>query len=144
MMASPYLTGLAQYRGIGRGFVRGSAVITTSNPPNGFTDGQVSSVIDGQITANTVPVPDVNNQTLYCVVMPTGVNSSNTSFIGEHTFYTRSGQRIHFAWITNSGSLPRLTTIISHEVVESATDPERQRVPRGRRDLQSGRLVRDR
>ena len=124
MVASPYMTGLAQYRGIGRGFVRGSAVINTSNPPNGFTDNQVSSFIDGQITANTVPAPDVDNQTLYCVVMPTGVNSSNASFIGEHTYYTRSGQRIHFAWITNSGSLSRLTTIISHEVVESATDPE--------------------
>ena len=124
MMASAYLTGLAQYRGIGRGFVRGSAVITTSNPPNGFTDSQVSSFIDGQITAGTIPGPDVDNQTLYCVVMPTGVNASNTSFIGEHTYYTRSGQRIRFAWITNSGNLASLTRIISHEVVEAATDPE--------------------
>src|SRR4051812_27939416 len=50
----------------------------------------------------TVPGPDVDNQTLYCVVMPRGVNASNASFVGEHTYYTRSGQRIHFAWITNS------------------------------------------
>jgi hypothetical protein len=56
--------------------------------------------------------------------MPTGVNSSNTSFIGEHTYYTRSGQRIHFAWVTNAGNLSSLTRIISHELVESATDPE--------------------
>lgn len=124
MMASAYMPGLAQYRGIGRGFVRGSLVITSSNPPNGFTDTQVSNFIDGQITAGTIPGPDVDNQTLYCVVMPKGVNSSNTSFVGEHTYYTRSGQRIHFAWITNSGSLPSVTRIISHEVVESATDPE--------------------
>jgi hypothetical protein len=124
MMASAYMTGLAQYRGIGRGFVRGSAIITSSNPPNGFTDSQVSTFIDNQINAGTVPGPDVDNQTLYCVVMPRGVNSSNTSFIGEHTYYTRSGQRLHFAWITNSGSLSSLTRIISHEVVESATDPE--------------------
>src|SRR5882757_10233877 len=53
-----------------------------------------------------------------------GVNASNTSFIGEHTYYTRGGQRIHFAWITNSGSLSSVTSIISHELVESATDPE--------------------
>jgi hypothetical protein len=124
MMASSYMIGLAQYRGIGRGFVRGSAVITSSNPPNGFTDAQVSSFIDGQLTAGAIPLPDVDNQTLYCVVMPTGINASNTSFIGEHTYYTRSGQRIHFAWITNSGNLASLTRIISHEVVESATDPE--------------------
>jgi hypothetical protein len=124
MMASSYMTGLAQYSGIGRGFVRGSAVITSSNPPNGFTDTQVATFIDNQITAGTVPGPDVDNQTLYCVVMPTGVNASNASFIGEHTYYTRSGQRIHFAWITNSGNLNSVTRIVSHEVVESATDPE--------------------
>jgi hypothetical protein len=124
MLASAYMTGLAQYRGIGRGFVRGSVVITSSNPPNGFTDNQVSTFINNQINAGTVPGPDVDNQTLYCVVMPPGINSSNASFIGEHTYYTRSGQRIHFAWITNSGSLASLTRIISHEVVESATDPE--------------------
>lgn len=124
LMRSAYMTGLAQYRGIGRGFVRGSVVITSSNPPAGFTDSQVSTFIDNQITAGTVPGPDVDNQTLYCVVMPRGVSASNTSFVGEHTYYTRSGQRIHFAWITNSGSLASLTRIISHEVVESATDPE--------------------
>jgi hypothetical protein len=123
MMAGPYMAGLAQYRGIGRGFVRGSAVITSSNPPNNFTDAQVSNFVDGQITAGTVPGPDIDNQTLYCVVMPTGVNASG-SFIGEHTYYTRSGQRIHFAWITNSGNLTGITRIISHELVESATDPE--------------------
>jgi hypothetical protein len=124
MVASSYMTGLAQYRGIGRGFVRGSAVITTSNPPNGFTDSQVSNFLDAQLNAGTVPAPDVDNQTLYCVVMPKGINPSNASFIGEHTYYTRSGQRIHFAWVTNSGNLAALTTIISHELVESATDPE--------------------
>jgi len=124
MLASAYMAGLAEYRGIGRGFLRGSAVITTSNPPNGFRDSDVSNFIDAQITAGTVPGPDIDNQTLYCVVMPNGVSASNTSFIGEHTYYTRSGQRIHFAWITNSGSLSGLTTIISHEIVESATDPE--------------------
>lgn len=124
MMASSYLTGLAQYRGIGRGFLRGAAVVTASDPPNGFTDDQVATFLDGQLNAGTVPGPDVDNQTLYCVVMPQGVDSSNTSFIGEHTYYTRSGQRIHFAWITNSGTLSRITTIISHEVVETATDPE--------------------
>jgi hypothetical protein len=124
MMASAYMTGLAQYRGIGRGFVRGSAVITSSNPPNGFTDSQVSTFIDNQLNAATIPGPDVDNQTLYCVVMPKGVNASNAGFVGEHTYYTRSGQRIRFAWITNSGSLASVTRIISHEIVESATDPE--------------------
>jgi len=124
MMRGPYLTGLAQYRGIGRGFVRGSAVVDASNPPDGFTDSQVGDFINAQLDAGTVPTPDVDNQTLYCVVMPSGVNPSSPDFIGEHTFYSRSGQRIHFAWITNSGNLTTLTRIVSHELVEAATDPE--------------------
>jgi hypothetical protein len=124
MTQSSYMPGLAQYRGLGRGFVRGSAVITASNPPNRFTDANVSSFIDGQLNAGTIPGPDVDNQTLYMVVMPQGVSASNANFIGEHTFYTRSGQRIHFAWITNSGRLASVTTIISHELVESVSDPE--------------------
>jgi hypothetical protein len=124
MIKSSYMPGLAQYRGLGRGFVRGSAVITSSNPPNGFTDSNVSNFVDAQLNAGTIPSPDVDNQTLYMVVMPRGVSASNTGFIGEHTYYTRSGQRIHFAWITNSGSLASVTTIISHELVESASDPE--------------------
>jgi hypothetical protein len=118
------MTGLNEYRGIGRGFVRGSAIITSSNPPNGFTDAQVSTFINNQIAAGTIPGPDVDNQTLYCVVMPRGISASNTSFVGEHTYFTRSGQRIRFAWITNSGNLASLTRIVSHEVVEAATDPE--------------------
>ena len=124
IMASAYLTGLAQYRGIGRGFVRGTAVITASNPPSGFSDNQVSTFIDAQITAGTVPGADVDNQTLYCVIMPKGTNASNTSFVGEHTYYTRGSQRIHFAWVTNSGNLASVTRILSHEIVEAVTDPE--------------------
>ena len=124
MIQSSYMPGLAQYRGLGRGFLRGSALITSSNPPNGFTDSNVSNFIDAHLNAGTIPSPDVDNQTLYMVVMPKGVSASNTSFIGEHTYYTRSGQRIHFAWITNSGSLASVTTIISHELVESVSDPE--------------------
>ena len=50
-----------QYRGIGRGFVRGSAVVTSSNPPSGFTDTQVANFIDGRpqsfkLDTNSLPV----------------------------------------------------------------------------------------
>jgi|GEM_PF-4456614 hypothetical protein len=124
MLHSAYMTGLAEYRGIGRGFLRGATVITSSDPPSGFTDDQVWTFIDGQITAGTLPAPDVDDQTLYVVVMPQGVNSSNTAFIGEHTYRTRGGVRVPFAWITNNGTLSSVTRIISHEVVEAATDPE--------------------
>lgn len=124
LLSGPYMTGLAQYRGIGRGFLRGSTVVSNSNPPAGFTDQNVSNFINGLLNAGTVPAPDVDNSTLYMVVMPRGVNASNTGFVGEHTFFTRNGQRIPFAWITNNGNLDSVTRIISHEIVEAATDPE--------------------
>jgi hypothetical protein len=124
MLHSAYMTGLLEYRGIGRGFLRGATVVGSSNPPNNFTDTQVWNFINGRITAGTLPAPDVDDQTLYVVVMPQGVNPSNVGFVGEHTFGTRGGQRVPFAWITNNGNLNSITRIISHEIVEAATDPE--------------------
>src|SRR5215831_4691398 len=125
LMASGYLTGLTQYRGTGHGALRGSTLITSSDPPDGFTDHQVAAFIDAQLSAGTVPGPDPGNQTVYGVVMPAWVTSEfPPGSEGEHTSYTRSGQKIHYAWFTNFGDLDGITAIISHELVESATDPD--------------------
>ena len=124
MLASAYLTELTQYRGAGRGVVRGSAIITASDPPHRFTDRQVRSFLTAGLDAGTVPAPDADGQTLYGVVMPVGVASGEDLFDGEHDFYTRRGQRIHFLWTASSSTLESATRILSHEVVEAATDPE--------------------
>ena len=130
IMHSGYMSSLSQY-GVGHGTKLASVVISTSNPPNPFTDTDVANFITGLLNANTLQEPDENSQILYCVVMPVGVNSTTTNFIGEHTFFTYKDEEdstrfdnAHFAWITNSGSLDDLTTIFSHELVESCTDPE--------------------
>lgn len=121
----PYMTGLAQYRGIGRGHLLGSVVVTSSNPPNNFTNTNVSNFIAGLISAGTVPGLDAARANLYFVIMPNGINSSSAGVIGEHTYYTDgSGNRIHFGWVTNNGSLTYVTNVLSHELVESCTDPE--------------------
>jgi len=125
MLAGPYMTGLAQYRQIGRAYLAGQYVINTSNPPNPFTDNDVANFISNEISHGVLPGVDFANQNLYLVVMPVGVNNQNSGFIGEHTYYTDSqGNRIHFGWITNSGNLGALTSVLSHELVESCTDPE--------------------
>ena len=124
LLASGYLTGLTQYRGSGHGALRGSTLITTSNPPDGFTDHQVAAFIDAQLAAGTVPGSGPGNQTVYGVVMPTWVLPRFTGRTGEHNTYTRSGQQIHYAWFTNVGDLGSITAVISHELVESATDPD--------------------
>jgi len=124
LLASGYLTGLTQYRGSGHGTLRGSTLITSSDPPDGFTDHQVAAFIDAQLSAGTVPGPGPGNQTVYGVVMPAWVLPGSTGWTGEHNSYPRSGQKIHYAWFTNVGDLGSITAIISHELVESATDPD--------------------
>ena len=130
IMHSGYMSSLSQY-GIGHGSKLASVVISTSNPPNPFTDTDVANFIAGLLNTDSLQEPDENSQILYCVVMPVGVNSVTANFIGEHTFFTYKDEEdptrfdnAHFAWITNSGSLDDLTTIFSHELVESCTDPE--------------------
>jgi hypothetical protein len=125
MLASSYLTGLAQYRGIGRGVLRGSAVITTPQPPAGFTDRQVTGFLDSQLDAGAVPQPDPDNQTLYVVIMPALATPAGSDFgRGKHWYYVHHGRRIHYVWAADSASLDLATSALSHEVVESATDPE--------------------
>jgi hypothetical protein len=124
MLAGSYLTGLAQYRGIGRGVLRGSAVITTSQPPPGFTNRQVTGFLDSQLDAGAVPQPDADNQTLYVVIMPTGAYYGPAFALGIHAYYAHHGRRIHYVWAAASARLDLATSTLSHEVVESATDPE--------------------
>ncbi len=124
LIAGTYMTGLAQYRGIGRGAVRGSRVLASSEPPAVFTDEQVREFVREQLAAGAVPSPDADNQTLYVVVMPPNVKPDNAAWEGEHNYYGRRGHRIHYAWLANTGRLTQLTGIMSHEIVEAATDPE--------------------
>jgi hypothetical protein len=124
MLAGSYLNGLAQYRGIGHGFVRGSAVITMSDPPHSFTEEQVRTFINSQLDAGAVPQPDADNQTVYIVIVPTGATSADSGFVGKHDYYVRQGRRIHYVWAADSGRLASATRILSHEIVETATDPE--------------------
>jgi hypothetical protein len=58
--------------------------------------------------------------------MPKGVSSASTGFLGEHFSSSISGysNQAHIAWVTNNGTLSSVTTIFSHELVESVTDPE--------------------
>jgi len=125
IVSGGYLTGLAQYRGVGQGYILGTHTVNISNPPNSFTDTQVANLISGLIGAGTIPNLDADNQTLYIVFMPSGINSATSGVIGEHTYYTNSsGKRVHFAWVTNDGTLSSISIIASHEIAESMSDPE--------------------
>jgi hypothetical protein len=126
LVAGPYLTGLAQYRAIRPAVLRGASVVTTSQPHSGFTDDDVSDFLDAQLDAGVVPGPGLDDQTLYIVVVPLNISAARdgSELIGEHSYYKRHGQRIRFAWTADSGNLTDATRAISHELVESATDPD--------------------
>jgi hypothetical protein len=123
LLAGPYMVNLQQYRNLGRGHLLGATVIDTSDPPNSFITNDVYTFLSSQV-GTTLPGLDALNQNLYMVVMPAGVNF-NGGDDGLHTYYTDgSGTPVHFAWVMNNGTLDYITTILSHELVESATDPE--------------------
>jgi hypothetical protein len=125
LIGGPYLSGLAQYRGIKPAVLRGSTAVTSSDPPPAFTDEQVGDFLDTQLDAGLAPEPDRDHQPLYIVVLPPGAYAGGDShFVGEHTYYKRHGQRIPFAWTAASDSLATATQTITHELVEAITDPE--------------------
>src|SRR5215469_5839765 len=61
----------------------GSVVVTSSNPPNPFTDTNVANFISGLISAGTIPNLDAAKANLYFVIMPKGSNSTSGGVIGE-------------------------------------------------------------
>jgi hypothetical protein len=130
ILTGPYMTKLSQYRGVGRGVLRGTTCVTNSNPPNPFTDQNVKDFVSNLIDGGTLPEPDDEGiQLLYCVVMPPMVNFSNRNVIGEHTYDTDYDfpfdfDKMWIAWVTNNGTLDGVTTIFSHELAEACTDPE--------------------
>jgi hypothetical protein len=132
ILNGPYMSALSQYRGIGGGLLRGTSVFTDTNPPNPFSNANVTSFITSHIEDGSLPEPDDDNQILYCVVMPSGVISNQANVIGEHTFFTYTdydfpfdfdNDNAHYAWLTG-GSLDTLSVVFSHELAESVTDPE--------------------
>jgi hypothetical protein len=126
LLIGPYLNGLAQYRGIQPAVLRRSAIVTTSDPHSGFDHHDISNFLNAQLDGGVVPGPDPDNQTLYIVVLPVGITASGDRYEldGEHYSYKRHGQRIHVVWAAASGRLDSATRIMSHELVESITDPE--------------------
>jgi hypothetical protein len=135
ILNSPYLSALSQYRNtIGPASLRGTTLATGSNPPNPFSDQNVVDLLTGLLDNGTLPNP-LLEPVLYCVIVPQGVNNTGSGFIGEHTYFTYNAHfpgpfpitipvNVHYAWVTNNGTLDGVTTIFSHELVESITDPE--------------------
>jgi hypothetical protein len=123
IVSGPYMTGLAQYRGIGPGTLGGTTLATSSDPPNPFSNDDVETLLSGLLAAGSLPSPAADSALLFLVIVPAGVRPQD-DFDGEHSDFDWQGTAVHYGWLTHDGQLDTLTTILSHELVESATDPE--------------------
>src|SRR5205823_3776883 len=101
----PWSSKLAQYRGIGRMSVEQTRSVTSSDPPTTFTNGDIQTMLKVQMDNGTLPAPDNAIDRVYCVLMPIGHTSGDTTFVGQHQFFDRNGIRAYYAWVTNDGTL---------------------------------------
>ncbi len=131
ILSGPYFNGLSQY-GVGSGQVADAFIITSPNPNNPFSDGDVSDMVWNLIDAGFFPEPDDagGRNEFFAFIMPPGVNTSDTGgVIGNH--YMAHDYDFPFdwdtawcCWVMNNGTLDFVTKIFSHELVEACTDPE--------------------
>jgi hypothetical protein len=122
----PYMSALSQYRGIGPGSLRGKSVVASSNPPNPFQKEHVPQLLIDLLKKGELIGPDQEPQIFYCIIMPPGVKYKFPKQIGDHSALinpANSSLNVHYAWVTNDGTLDYVTTVYSHEIVEACTDP---------------------
>jgi hypothetical protein len=133
ILSGPYMSKLTQYRGIGSGTMLGELVVNPSDPPNPFSTDDVAQCVLSLIAAGTVPEPGIDNQMLFCVFLPAGVNFNVPNINGIHSFIYNARysfpvnvdlDKVLFAWVMNDGTLDYITTIFSHELVEACTNPD--------------------
>jgi hypothetical protein len=128
ILIGPYMNSLSQYRGIGSGFLQASIVVSEAvatapaTPPNNFQDSDVQNLLTQVIYAAMLPGPQIDSNLLYIVIFPPG--PARAGVAGEHTYFDLNGTNLHYGWVANGGTLASVTSVFSHELVESVTDPE--------------------
>jgi len=147
LVQSPYMDMLtnAGYN-VGRGTATAGAVDNIAlNKTTGITDAQIQSEIQSMINSGQLNAPDANR--LYVVNVEPGVvvhegsGASNTTFLGYHSAFagtTSAGAPVdvHYAVIPAPGTpnftsasqgfssdFNEVTSVTSHELAESVTDP---------------------
>ena len=150
LLGGPYMTYLAQY-GVHRGSLRGTTYATAGNPPLPFSYADVGNFIISQLDADNLPEPDSDWPIVYAVIMPStaafqgdprvenlplppgvpsAVAGSNSSIIwNDYDLGDVDNDPAYYFWVGNNGSaatqanVDYITTVLSHELVELATDP---------------------
>src|SRR4051812_46585772 len=127
IVTGPYLRDLSAYgHSFGNGAIFNAYFITNSSPATNFIGADVQAMLTTNVNNNTLPRPTVDANLLY-VVVPQAGSIGPGAGQGSHTFFTdNQSHKCHFAWVTNpgGGDLDSITYAMSHEIVESMTDPE--------------------
>lgn len=133
LLAGPYMTYLAQY-GVHRGDVHGDTFVVDSEPGS-FDFTAVGNLVKRLLDDDQLPEPDDNWPNIYAVIMPanstfktaTNVTGQNAAVIW-HDFEPGDvdNDPAYCLWAGNDGSptaLDYITTNLSHELAEAASDP---------------------
>jgi hypothetical protein len=136
ILSSTYTDALRQYREAGVDKLAGAIIVATSEPPNPCSSDDVAKLIFALLDGATLPGPEADPSLLHCVILPAGVAATSSEIAGAHSAFAYydvpadelpAGVRVpnvRFAWAINGGTLDSITTTLSHELVESCTDPD--------------------
>lgn len=133
ILAGPYQVRVAQYGATAARLGTVFVSVPGFNPPRNFQTSDVQRLVTDAIDGGALPEPDEETtDVLHCVFMPPGtVPPPNLG--GLHTYADWTdydfpfdfdiGQRSHVAWV-GFGDRAFVSSVFSHELVESLTDPE--------------------
>jgi stage V sporulation protein SpoVS len=125
MIAGPYLSELSQY-GFRSLVLRGTTIVLEPKPPK--TD-EVGKMVWNAIDSGVFPEPDdPGGRIIYMVLMPSGTSLPADGSRGAHSDPSDFDFPVDFerAWVgwVGPGTLDHTMDVLSHELVESITDPE--------------------
>jgi hypothetical protein len=130
LVTGPYLTGCRQYRGVGPGTMLGKFINDSTDPVDGYSDGDVVTMLTNFLDNNSsVPAPASGHTRFYAVVTPPGINNGLSGDIGQHQSFTYKGQKGFYCWVdsvgglADTGSSDGVVNIFAHELAEACTDP---------------------
>ena len=130
LVTGPYLTGLRQYRGAGPGTMLGKFINDSTDPADGYSDGDVVDMLTKFFDNNpSVPAPASGHQRFYAVVTPPGINNGLSGDLGQHQSITYKGVKAYYCWVDSIGGLTDsssdgVVNIFSHELAEACSDPD--------------------
>ena len=140
---SPYFDWLKEYNTpsatLGRGALLGAYTDSVQNPSGQIEDADIRTELTSLLSKNAVPQADAN--TLYMVYFPPGLNidfggsGSCQVFCAYHNTFMNNGTEINYGVIPDQGgscaggcggdpdTFNNETSVSSHEMIESVTDP---------------------